>query len=127
MAAGNSPTKYDPKVGINPDVTLQSGDPPASFTEGDDKYTAPSGEAGAKIVAATVVNVSSAAVKLRAWYTESGGSRDKIIQVNIPPDFALYTIPALVGMVLNAADLLELAADAASALRVHLSVIEMKD
>lgn len=125
MAASASPTKYDPKVGINPDVTLQSGDPPASFTEGDDKYTAPSGERGAKITHAWVVNVGTTAALLRVWYTESGGSRDKIASISVPPTFKPRVLDWLVGQVMEPGDLIELASDTASALRVFVSVIEM--
>lgn len=124
MAAGVTPDVFDPKVALNTDVLLQSGDPP-TFTA-DDAYTAPA-EAGVKIVHAWAVNVLSTNQLLRIWYTESGGARDKIFQNNLPGDFKPYILDFLVGMILNPGDIIEFASDSATAIRIHVSVIEMKD
>ena len=65
MAAGNNPTLLDPKAVLWGESTLQSGDPPGSFTEGVDKYTGASGEAGSRVIEANVTNITTTGAKLR--------------------------------------------------------------
>lgn len=127
MAATATPTILDPKAVIWYVDLLQSGDPPASFTEGADKYTGVASEAGSRIIECCVVNVTTTGAKLRVWLTKSGGSRVKIFQQTISPLFEPRPLYFLLNRVLNAGDIIEFASDTASALRIGMSVIEMED
>lgn len=124
MAAGSTPTIYDPKAVIS-FGSLPSGNPPA-FTEGLNQYTVPN-EAGAQILNISVVNSLATSSKIRLWHQVSGASIHKVRELTILPDYQGYTLGDLINRVGNPGDLWAFGSDIHGGLLLDLTVAELKD
>lgn len=120
MAAGASPTVYDPK-NLFRDADVNSAD----VTE----YTATTAEAGTRVMSMAVINTTSAPILFSAW-RRAGGVNYAIIG---DPGTATASIDAtgypiqLPPMFLNADEEIHAIAGAATGLDFWADGIEMKD
>jgi hypothetical protein len=124
MAAGATPTIYDPKP------LAQLAD--FSTTANTTIYTAPTSEAGVKVESIIVCNKTASAVTITVKHKNSAGTRYTLANaVSIPATGLPIDLLADCGPVYIAggstADVLDGSAGTASALDVNVYGIELKD
>lgn len=117
MAAGATPTIYDPKL------LFRDSDVTNSDTT---QYTAPA-EAGVRLTAAIVVNKTTSAITLKFWRETSGGTIIYICyDMSVPGTGAPVRLP-VEGICLDASEELHTNAGAATGLDMFVDGIELKD
>lgn len=122
MAASATPTIYDPKVGAVGAL---------STTLTTTLYTAPSSEAGVKIMAIIVTNTGAATRAITVDHKPSGTGRKLVSAMSLPPDGVGVDIIGLLGLkngyFIDQADLIRGGQDSGTDVDFLISVIEMKD